>query len=85
MLTIKKVQVVPLDENYGKIIDSFDTADDQTKNAPSARATKDYIDDYASTLDTKIVNTINSKILSGTSNPSSSLGENGDVYFQYDA
>lgn len=44
MLAIKKVQVVPLDENYGKIIDSFNTQDDKTKNAPSINAVEDYIE-----------------------------------------
>ena len=38
MIGIKKVQVVPLDENYAKIIDSFNTTDDKTKNAPSINA-----------------------------------------------
>ena len=37
MLKIKKVQVVPLDENYAKIIDSASTSDDKTKNAYSMR------------------------------------------------
>lgn len=38
MKWIKKVQVVPLDYNEGKIIDSFNTSDDKTKNAPSINA-----------------------------------------------
>ena len=35
MTKIKKVEVVPLDINYGKIIDSFNTSDNKTQNAPS--------------------------------------------------
>lgn len=35
MTKIKKVEVVPLDINYGKIINSFNTQDDKTQNAPS--------------------------------------------------
>ena len=78
MITIKKVAVTPLPENEGKIIDSFDTTDDKRTNAPSARATKDYIDTSVNTI-------INSKILSGTADPSSSLGQDGDIYFQYES
>lgn len=42
MLSIKKVEVQPLDINYGKIIDSFSTTDDKTKNAPSINAVEEY-------------------------------------------
>lgn len=37
MIGIKKVQVVPLDINYGKIIDSDSTTDDKTQNTYSMR------------------------------------------------
>lgn len=44
MIGIKKVQVVPLDINYGKIIDSFNTTDDKTQNAPSINAVEQVIE-----------------------------------------
>ena len=44
MLGIKKVQVVPLDENYAKIINSTSTADDKTKNAYSMKIVDDKMD-----------------------------------------
>lgn len=37
MKAIKKVEVVPLDQNTGTIIDSVSTTDDKTKNTYSAR------------------------------------------------
>lgn len=89
MIGIKKVQVVPLDENYGKIIDSFNTLDDKTKNAPSIRAVAEKIDEInetINTLETNITNVSNSKqskVLSGTTEPASDLGVNGDIYLQY--
>lgn len=43
MIGIKKVEVQPLDINYGKIIDSFSTTDDKTKNAPSINAVEEYV------------------------------------------
>ena len=43
MIGIKKVEVQPLDINYGKIIDSFSTTDDKTKNAPSINAVENYV------------------------------------------
>lgn len=70
MKKIKKVAATPLPKNEGKIIDSFDTSDDKTTNAPSARATKDYIDANLP------------KIYTGTGEPASTLGKNGDIYFQ---
>lgn len=57
MIGIKKVQVVPLDENYGKIIDSLNPAtDDKTKNAPSIHAVNNALSDiYTKTeVDTAI-------------------------------
>lgn len=68
MIAIKKVAATPLPQNEGKIVDSFNTTDDQTKIAPSARATKDYID---------------SRIISGTTPPSNNMGKDGDIYLQY--
>lgn len=44
MIGIKKVEVQPLDINYGKIIDSFETTDDKTKNAPSINAVENYVE-----------------------------------------
>lgn len=43
MISIKKVQVVPLDINYGKIIDSFNTTDNKQTNAPSINAVEQYV------------------------------------------
>ena len=103
MRAIKKVEVVPLDVNYGKIIDSFDTTDNKSNNAPSINAVETYvgenltnydtstevdtkIDTVANELSGEITSVGNSKqntILSGTGAPSSSLGQNGDVYLQY--
>lgn len=52
MIGIKKVQVVPLDENYGKIIDSLNPAtDDKTKNAPSINAVKNEFDNLGKIID----------------------------------
>lgn len=72
MIAIKKIEVTPLDYNEGKIIDSFNTTDDKTKNAPSLRAVKEYVDENAG------------KVLSGTTEPTSDLGEDGDIYLQYE-
>lgn len=115
MISIKKVQVVPLEINNGAIIDSFNTLDDHHTNAPSLNAVEDKLNDKAdkSTTYTKTeVDTIANgkantsttlagygitnaytktesdnnyqpKVLSGTSNPSSGLGNNGDIYLQY--
>lgn len=69
MLAIKRVAVTPLPHNEGKIINSFDTNDDKTINAPSIQAVENYVQ---------------RKVLSGTSEPSSSLGEDGDIYLQYE-
>ena len=70
MLAIKKVAITPIPKTEGKIIDSFDTTDDKRTNAPSARATKEYIDKNLP------------KIYTGTEAPSADLGKNGDIYFQ---
>lgn len=86
MIGIKKVQVVPLDYNEGKIIDSFNTTDDTTKNAPSSRAVKEYIDARVTEIleaDQDYIDENARKVLSGTAAPSSSLGEDGDMYLQY--
>lgn len=72
MIAIKKIEVTPLDYNEGKIIDSFNTTDDKTKNAPSLRVVKEYVDENAI------------KVLSGTTEPTSDLGEDGDIYLQYE-
>lgn len=42
MIVMKKVAVIPLDKSGGKIIDSFNTTDDKTKNAPSLNAISKY-------------------------------------------
>ena len=93
MIGIKKVQVVPLDENYGKIIDSFNTLDDKTSNAPSIRAVSEKIDEINATIDNEVdtletsigdvSDSKQSKVLSGTTEPTSSLGIDGDIYLQY--
>ena len=72
MIAIKKIEVTPLDYNEGKIIDSFNTTDDKTKNEPSLRVVKEYVDENAI------------KVLSGTTEPTSDLGEDGDIYLQYE-
>lgn len=68
MITIKKVAVTPLPENSGTIIDSFNTSDDKHTNAPSLNAVENYVQ---------------RKVLSGTAEPTSNLGSDGDIYFQY--
>lgn len=103
MRAIKKVEVVPLDVNYGKIIDSFDTTDVKTRNAPSINAVETYVGenlvnyDTSTEVDTKIDTVANelsgeitsvsnnkqNKVLEGTSAPTSSLGQDGDIYLQH--
>lgn len=117
MKAIKKVEVVPLDYNEGKIIDSASSTDDKTKNTYSMRIvdqkvgntysktevdtkldgksntghthTKSEITDFDHNHDdryyteTESDNKYQPKVLSGTNAPSSSLGNNGDVYLQY--
>ena len=103
MRAIKKIGVVPLPENSGKIIDSFSTTDNKHTNAPSLNAVETYVGenladyDTSAEVDSKIEtvsselsgdiasvgNSKQNKILSGTAAPSSSLGQNGDVYLQY--
>ena len=51
MIGIKKVEVVPLD-NYGKIINSFNTTDDKTTNAPSINAVEEKLNDINDDLTT---------------------------------
>lgn len=75
MISIKKVAVTPLPDTEGAIIDSFNTTDDKHTNAPSINAVESKI----STESAKKQN----KVLSGTSAPSSSLGNDGDIYLQY--
>lgn len=53
MKAIKKVEVVPLDYNEGKIINSWNTTDDKTKNAPSMKIVEDKIVDTWSTTEDK--------------------------------
>lgn len=52
MKIIKKTQVVPIDINYGKIINSFNTSDDKTKNAPSINAVEEKLNTVNDRLDT---------------------------------
>lgn len=54
MKTIKKVEVVPLDVNYGKIINSFSTTDDKTKNAPSINAVENYVQNEIDTAESEL-------------------------------
>lgn len=54
MIGIKKVQVVPLDINYGKIINSFSTTDDKTTNAPSLNAVSTLVQTNVESLDSQI-------------------------------
>lgn len=68
MITIKKVAVTPLAENTGTIIDSLDTQDDKHTNAPSLNIVEQLV---------------KSKFLHGTSEPDSSIGEDGDIYLQH--
>lgn len=82
MIGIKKVQVVALDVNDGKIIDSFNTQDNHQTNAPSLNAVENYVSNVQSGLEDDI-ETKQNLVLSGTSTPSSSLGEDGDIYLQY--
>lgn len=43
MKILKKVSATPIRKNEGKIIDSFNTSDDKTINAPSINAVKKYV------------------------------------------
>lgn len=92
MQKIKKVQVVPLDVNEGKIIDSFNTPDDKTQNAPSIHIVEEALntksnssDVYTKTqCDDLLLNKFdknNFSVLSGTSNV---IQYNGYVYFYLD-
>lgn len=49
MKAIKKVQVTPLDYNFGKIIDSASTTDDKTKNTYSMRVIDSELDTKSDT------------------------------------
>lgn len=59
MIGIKKVQVVPLDENYAKVIDSFNTQDDKTKNAPSINAVEGKLEELHDDINSDIIDTNN--------------------------
>lgn len=50
MKTLKKVQVVPLDQNYATVIDSFNTTDDKTTNAPSINAVEEKLTEINSDI-----------------------------------
>ena len=49
MKYIKKVSVSDLVSNTGTIIDSMNSGDDQTVNAPSIHAVKEYVGNYSTT------------------------------------
>lgn len=59
MITIKKVDVTPLPENEGKIIDSFNTTDNKHINAPSI----DIVETEFNEVNKKIQNIVTGKIL----------------------
>lgn len=61
MIGIKKVQVVALDVNDGKIIDSFNTQDNHQTNAPSLNAVENYVSNVQSGLEYDM-DTINNDI-----------------------
>lgn len=87
MKAIKKVAVTPVTQNTGSIIDSFNTSDDKHTNAPSLNAVDTRLltdEGNISALQTAI-NGKQSTALSGTSEPSNNIGNNGDIYFQYNA
>lgn len=78
MKAIKKVEVVPLDYNIGKIINSASSSDDKTKNTYSMKIiddkiseTIDYVDETATNLET--VQTF-TETLSYTGTPTSGEG-----------
>lgn len=50
MKTIKKVRVTPVTPNTGDIIDSFNTTDDKTTNAPSINAVENFVSDKFSVV-----------------------------------
>ena len=56
MRAIKKVEVTPIDQNIGKIINSFNTTDDKTKNAPSINAVENYVDNVEQSIYTNVEN-----------------------------
>lgn len=61
MIAIKKVAVSPIPRNEASVIDSFDTTDDKTINAPSINAVENYVgEEIAETkayVDEQIINT----------------------------
>lgn len=62
MKYLKKVSASQLISNEGTIIDSMNPGDDQTVNAPSIHAVKDYVENY-STTEQRIGTWIDSKPL----------------------
>lgn len=58
MKYIKKVAVTPVTPNTGDIIDSMNPGDDQTVNAPSIHAVKDYLNVNTLTLSMSGSNTL---------------------------
>lgn len=91
MKAIKKVSTTPVQQNQGQIIDSFQTTDDKHTNAPSLNIVENRftsVEGDVSTLNTGVANlgtNKQNKALYGTTEPASSLGNNGDIYFQYNA
>lgn len=76
MRTIKKIEVTPVVSD-GQIINSLNTTDDKTKNTYSMQVIENYVN-------TQLL-TKQNVVLSGTSDPDSSLGEDGDIYIQYES
>jgi len=77
MLAIKKVSVVPLAENEGRIIDSFSTQDDKHTNAPSLNAVSNITGDLSNLTTTNknsLVGATN-EIKSEQNNTNSLLGD----------
>lgn len=68
------------------VIDTFATQEDKTINAPSINAVEDYISstNYTKIEANDLLSNKQNTILSGTGEPASNLGENGDVYLQYE-
>lgn len=67
MIGIKKVEVVSLD-NYGKIINSFNTTDDKTTNAPSINAVEEKLTDInsdISDINSDLTNLNNNAVVKG--------------------
>lgn len=72
MRAIEKKSISKLDPTTGSIVDTWNV-EDKINNAPSIRLVKEQMDELVS-------DSIDKKILHGTTEPSNTLGKDGDIY-----